>query len=202
MGRYSYGNQPVVAEWNLARFAETLLPLIDDAPERAVALAEESLGRFSGQYSAAWLAGLQTKLGLRGGLDHAAISPVAGDLITLLQQDHVDYTTFFRHLATVARGDAEPARALFGDPTAFDDWTTRWLALGPDPETMDQTNPVYIPRNHLVEEALDAATTDDLAPLEHLLDAVTDPFHERPGLERFAAPAPAGFGRYRTYCGT
>ncbi len=107
-----------------------------------------------------------------------------------------------RHLATVARGDAEPARALFGDPTAFDDWTTRWLALGPDPETMDQTNPVYIPRNHLVEEALDAATTDDLAPLEHLLDAVTDPFHERPGLERFAAPAPAGFGRYRTYCGT
>ena len=101
-----------------------------------------------------------------------------------------------------SRGDAEPTRGLFGDPTAFDGWTTRWLALGPDAEPMDEVNPVFIRRNHLVEEALGAATSDDLTLLERLLNAVTDPDHERPGLERFAAPAPASFGRYRTFCGT
>lgn len=202
LGRYAYGNQPVVAEWNLARFAETLLPLLDDEQEQAIALAEESLGRFSAQYSAAWLAGQRTKLGLPDGLEHAAVSAVVEDLMTLLQKGNVDYSTFFRRLGAAARGDIEPSRSLFGDHTAFDDWITRWRALGPDPETMDQVNPVYIPRNHLVEEALDAATADDLAPLERLLDAVTDPYHERAGLERYAAPAPAGFGRYRTFCGT
>jgi serine/tyrosine/threonine adenylyltransferase len=88
------------------------------------------------------------------------------------------------------------------DLAGFDAWSARWLALGPDADLMDRTNPVYVPRNHLVEEALDAAVAEDLAPLHRLLDAVSRPFDERPGLERYAAPAPEDFGPYTTFCGT
>jgi uncharacterized protein YdiU (UPF0061 family) len=201
-GRYSYGNQPAVAEWNLARLAEALLPLFHDDQEQAVALAVESLGAFRPQYSTAWSAGMRAKLGLRDSLGDGVTSPVVSDLLTLLEKSHVDYTTFFRHLSAAARGNAEPARGLFLDLAAFDAWTMRWQALGPDPEAMDRTNPVYIPRNHLVEEALAAATADDLELLGRLLDVVTSPYDERPGLERYAAAAPDDFGRYRTFCGT
>jgi uncharacterized protein YdiU (UPF0061 family) len=197
-GRYAYGNQPVVAEWNLARLAEALLPLLDDDQERAVALAVEALGRFRPRYDAAWAAGLWAKLGLSGDVDPELID----DLLTLLPADHVDFTSFFRTLAVAARGDAEPTRRLFVDLAGFDAWAARWRGRGPDAAAMDRVNPLYIPRNHLVEEALTAATDGDLAPLERLLEAVTAPFDERPGRERYAAPAPADFGRYRTFCGT
>jgi uncharacterized protein YdiU (UPF0061 family) len=198
-GRYAYGNQPAVAEWNLARFAETLLPLIAVDGEEAVALATESLGGFRRQYDAAWSVGRRAKLGLPENVD---AEELVGDLLALLQQSHVDYTSFFRHLGRAARGDAEPARGLFIDLAGFDEWLVRWRALGPDPDAMDRVNPVYIPRNHLVEEALAAATAGDLAPLEGLMAAVTAPYDERPGLQRYAESAPEDFGKYRTFCGT
>jgi uncharacterized protein YdiU (UPF0061 family) len=201
-GRYAYGNQPVVAEWNLARLAEALLPLIDDDQEQAVALAVESLGGFRRQYDAAWSAGMRGKLGLPEGLDDAVAAPLVDELLTLLEADHVDHTSFFRALSGAARGDAEPTRTLFLDLAAIDDWLARWRATGPDADVMDRVNPVYVPRNHLVEEALTAATEGDLDPLVRLLDAVTRPYDERPGLERYAAAAPADFGAYRTFCGT
>jgi len=202
-GRYAYGNQPLVAEWNLARFAEALLPLIDDDADRAVEFAVEALGRFRGQYSSAWAAGMRAKLGLPEGRDDAVTTPLVDELLQLLTADHVDHTSFYRTLGSAARGDIGPARNLFLDLAGFDGWVQRWRALDPDAEVMDRINPVYIPRNHLVEEALRAATTGDPAPLDRLLDAVTGPYEERPGLERFAAPAPADFGAtYRTFCGT
>ncbi len=201
-GRYAYGNQPVVAEWNLARLAEALLPLLHDDQEQGVALAVESLGEFRHHYSAAWSAGLRTKLGLPDGLGEAVASPLVDELLTLLQASHADWTTFFRHLAAAARGDAEPARGLFLDLAAYDAWSERWRALAPDADAMDRVNPVYIPRNHLVEETLAAATEGDLGPLGRLLDAVSAPYAARPGLERYAAPAPQDFGVYRTFCGT
>ena len=201
-GRYAYGNQPVVAEWNLARLAEALLPLFCDDQQQAVALAEESLGGFRQQYSAAWSAGMRAKLGLSHGLDETVTSPLVGELLTLLQQSSVDHTSFFRDHASAARGDAEPARGRFLELAAFDAWSQRWRALDPDPGAMDRVNPAYIPRNHLVEEALTAATEADLAPLERLLEAVTDPYRARPDLGRYADPAPEHFGAYRTFCGT
>jgi uncharacterized protein YdiU (UPF0061 family) len=200
-GRYAYGNQPVVAEWNLARLAEALLPLFHDEQEQAVALAMESLGGFRRQYSAAWSAGMRGKVGLPD-QPEAVTSPLVDELLTLLHENQVDHTSFFHGLGGVTRGDAGPTRGLFVDLPAFDSWAERWRALGPDAEVMDRVNPVYIPRNHLVEEALAAATGGDLDPLERLLDAVTTPYDERPGLERYAAPAPKGFGAYRTFCGT
>ncbi len=201
-GRYAYGNQPLVAEWNLARLAEALLPLVDDDSERAIALAVEALGTFRPEYGAAFADGMRRKLGLPEGLDESALSPLVDDLLRLLRADHVDLASFFRALGTAARGDAEPVRLLFLDLAGIDDWLARWRAAGPDAAAMDRVNPVYIPRNHLVEEALTAATEGDLQPLHRLVEAVTAPFDERPGLERYAAPAPEDFGKYRTFCGT
>jgi uncharacterized protein YdiU (UPF0061 family) len=198
-GRYAYGNQPLVAEWNLARLAEALLPLLHDDEEQAVALALEALGRFRPQYEAAWSAGMRAKLGLP---DEAVVAPLVQELPALLQAGRADHTSFFRALSTAGRGDTEPVRRLFADPTTIDDWVTRWRALGPDVSAMDRVNPIYIPRNHLVEEALSAATDGDLVPLERLLEAVTAPYDERPGLERYAAAAPPDFGDYQTFCGT
>jgi uncharacterized protein YdiU (UPF0061 family) len=201
-GRYAYRNQPVVAEWNLARFAESLVPLIHDDEEQAVALAVEALGGFRQQYSAAWFSGMQAKLGLPEGIDDAVASPLVDDLLKLVQEARADYTSFFRNLGKAARGDAEPVRGVLLDLPAFDDWLGRWRAQKPDADAMDRVNPVYIPRNHLVEEALAAATNGDTGPTAELLEALSSPYSERPGLEKFAAPAPESFGPYRTFCGT
>ncbi|GAA1682778.1 protein adenylyltransferase SelO [Citricoccus zhacaiensis] len=201
-GRYAYGNQPAVAQWNLARFAEALLPLLHEDQERAVSLATEALGEFPREFGTAFSAGMRAKLGLPADSPDETVGTLIDDLLALLQQDHVDYTQFFRRLGHGARGDLGPVQAVFTDRPAFDAWTERWLAFGPDPAAMERTNPVYIPRNHLVEEALEAATAEDLAPLHRLLEAVSEPFHERPGFERYAEPPPEDFGRYRTYCGT
>ena len=200
-GRYAYRNQPVVAEWNLTRLAESLLPLFHGEQEQAVLLAQESLAAFRGQYSAAWSAGMAAKLGLPDSLD-AGVPDLVDDVMSLLQAGRADHTLFFRSLSAAARGDAGAARSLLSDPSAFDAWAARWTGLGPDADAMDRVNPVYIPRNHLVEEALAAATGGDLDPLARLLDAVTAPYDERPGLERYAAAAPEDFGAYRTFCGT
>ena len=192
-GRYAYGNQPAIAGWNLARFAEALLPLLSDNFEEGVALAEQSFGLFDAQYDAVWTSGMRAKLGLSA---HPEVTPLVDELLRLMQDGHVEYTSFFRDLGQAARGDAEL------DLAGFDDWLSRWRALGPDAEVMDRANPIYIPRNHLVEEVLEAATAGDLNPLGRLLDAVTAPFDKRPGLERYADPAPKDFGTYRTFCGT
>ncbi len=200
-GRYAYGDQPAVAAWNLARFAETLLPLISDDLDQAVAVAQVSLGGFRSQYDAAWSAGMRAKLGVDG-VDADNVAPLITELLEQLLQSRVDHTSFYRLLGAAARGDVEPSRGLFVDLAAFDGWLVRWQALSPDADAMDRVNPVYIPRNHLVEEALTAATAGDLDPLTRLLAAVTAPYDERPGLERYAEPAPEDFGAYRTFCGT
>ncbi|MDQ2583965.1 protein adenylyltransferase SelO [Saccharothrix yanglingensis] len=200
-GRYAYGNQPVVAEWNLARLAEALLPLVDDDQDRAIASAVEALGAFRPRYGAAWSAGMRAKLGLAEGLDDAVASPLVDDLLVLLRDNRVDHTSFYRRLGDAARGDVERAREVFLDLAGIDGWLARWRALAPDADAMDRVNPVYVPRNHLVEEALAAGEGGDLAPLERLLDAVTAPYDERPGLDRYAAPGPED-PDYRTFCGT
>jgi uncharacterized protein YdiU (UPF0061 family) len=201
-GRYAYGNQPSIAVWNLARFAETLLPLLADDQDRAIAIAEQALKAFPARYSAALSAQMRAKLGLPGDVEDGFVTALLDDLLTQLQQSRVDFTSFFRRLGRAARGDAEPVRGEFVDLAAFDEWLGRWRALNPDADAMDAANPVYIPRNHLVEEALDAATAGDLDPLQRLLAVVTAPYDERSGFERYAAPAPAEFGTYRTFCGT
>jgi serine/tyrosine/threonine adenylyltransferase len=197
-GRYAFGNQPGIAQWNLARLAEALLPLVHDDEEQAIPLAVASLERFAPRFNAAWTVGMRDKLGLA----EDPPAELTTDLAELLRAGKIDYTTFFRTLSEAARGNADLPRALFDDPAAFDAWLPRWQSLSPDAERMDRVNPIYIPRNHLVEEALAAAVDDDLDPLHRLVDAISDPFHERRGLARYAEPAPGDFGPYRTFCGT
>ena len=200
-GRYAYGNQPVIAQWNLARLAEALLPLLADDQEQAIASAVEVLDGFAQRYDAAWSTGMRAKLGLPGGVEEAVAASLVSDLLSLMQANSLDHTAFFRGLGAAARGDVEPVRGTVLDLAGFDAWADRWLALRPDGDAMDRVNPVYVPRNHLVEEALTAATAGELAPLTRLVDAVTGPYDERPGLERYAQPGPQDPG-YRTFCGT
>jgi uncharacterized protein YdiU (UPF0061 family) len=176
-----------------------LLPLLSDDLDQALVLAQESLDGFRRDYVAAYSSGMRAKLGL-GEVDD--VTPLMTELLEHLEQSHVDHTSFYRALGRAARGDVEPARGLFVDLAGFDGWLARWRALGPDADAMDRVNPVYIPRNHLVEEALAAATEGELTPLKRLLAAVTAPYDERPGLGRYAEPAPDDFGSYRTFCGT
>ena len=125
-GRYAYGNQPPIAQWNLARLAETLLPLIDDDADAAVAAAGEVLQSFADSYQECWLEGMRAKLGLADG--HRDNVELIDDLLRLLHTQRVDFTACFRALSSALRGDAEPARSLFGEPAAFDAWCERWQA--------------------------------------------------------------------------
>lgn len=201
-GRYAYRNQPLVAEWNLARFAESLLPLIHADQERGVALAVEALEGFRSQYSAAWAEGMARKLGLSRATSEEAGSALVDELLAIVQEAGADYTSFFRNLGDAARGNADPSRGMVLDLPRFDRWLAAWRAEEPDADAMDKVNPAYIPRNHLVEEALSATTGGDIGPVTSLLEAVTAPYLVRPGLAGYAEPAPDSFGPYRTFCGT
>ena len=194
-GRYAYGNQPHIAPWNLARLAEALLPLIDDDSDAAVAAVTSVLNSYPERFNRYWSAGMRAKLGLTEAGD--VTDALVDDLLRLLHEHRIDYTSTFRDLAGYLRGDALPAPELA-------DWLVRWREQVEDAaaDAMDRVNPIYIPRNHLVEEALEAATAGDLEPFQRLVDVVSDPFRARPGLESYAAPAPDDFGPYQTFCGT
>jgi protein adenylyltransferase len=195
-GRYAYGHQPRILQWNLARLAEALLPLFDDNGEAAVEAATEVLDGFTDAYARHWAEGMAAKLGLA-----APDRDLAEDVLQLLRSQRVDFTRFFRALS------AGTARTLFTEPEPFDAWAVRRQVLLPADDAtvaaaMDRVNPVYIPRNHRVEEALAAATDGELGPFRRLVDVVSRPFEERPGLADYAGPDPACRAPYVTFCGT
>lgn len=206
-GRYAYGNQPYIAEWNLARLAEAMLPLFDDELERAVELAQSVLAEFRPRFAEARAAGMRRKLGLVAGAGDAVsddeVEALAGELHEMLERKRADYTSTFRSLSDAARGDAAGLEAALGGDPALTGWLGRWRAHDPDPEVMDAANPVYVPRNHLVEEALAAATDGNLEPLGWLTTVLSTPFTARSGAERYAEPAGPDFAAgYQTFCGT
>ncbi len=204
-GRYAYGNQPAIITWNLARLAEAMLPLFDADTDRAIEIATAVLQSFPVRFQLAWSAEMHAKLGL------AASSPdgdaLIADLLTLMAEQRVDYTSCLRSLSSMVRGDAGPARSLFADPNAFDEWSKLWLDLIGDDRTaiadrMDRANPIYIPRNQLVEEALAAATEGNLPPFDELLVVLSNPFEQREGWEHYESGAPMDAPPHRTFCGT
>ncbi len=195
--RYAYGNQPAIATWNLARLAEAMLPLFDDDDHTAIEVATAALQAFPERFQSAWSTAMRAKLGLAA--DDPSGDDLVADLLELMHTHGVDYTGGLRSLSSMIRGDRP---TWFGD--GFDEWLARWSPkVTATPDELDQRNPIYVPRNHLVEEALAAATAGDLEPFEQLLAVVADPFTERPGLDRYATPAPTEFAAgYRTFCGT
>jgi uncharacterized protein YdiU (UPF0061 family) len=213
-GRYAYGNQPKAAMWNLARLAEALLPILAQetgSEEAALAAANEALSAFEPQYQAARTAGLHRKLGLC--IEREGDAALAEDLLQRMNANRVDFTLTFRRLCDAAaspEGDAR-VRRLFAYPGAYDDWAAGWRRrLDEEPAdgqaraaSMRSVNPAVIPRNHLVETALDAASQrEDFQPFEELLDAVSRPYEEKPGFERYTTPARPEEAVLQTFCGT
>ncbi len=207
-GRYAYGNQPKIAQWNLARLAETLLPLIDADPAAAIAAATTAIQAFTDGFGTYWTAGIRAKLGLTSADDDDG--PMIDNLFALMKAETLDFTATFRWLSASLRGDFNPSQSGVLATDALQAWAARWRSrvmsqpgeLIEIVASMDRINPIYIPRNHLVEEALSAATDADMRPLQLLLDVVTKPFTERPGLNAYARPADPSAAPYRTFCGT
>lgn len=210
-GRYSFENQPAIALWNLTRFAETLLPLWPGEETEAVREAEESLGTFADVFDRAYAAGLSRKLGLRESQAENAV--LARDLFKVMSQNGADFTLTFRGLADLAVNpqDETNVRRLFANPNALEAWLAQWrLRLkeeGGDPAEraarMRAVNPAFIPRNHLVEEAIVAAVNSgDFSPFENLLSALSMPYADQPAFRRYAIPPRPDQIVHQTFCGT
>ena len=200
-GRYAYGNQPHIAQWNLARFAETLLPFFDPDEQKAVSLAMEILEDFPRLFEEFRLNGLRKKIGLRTPEpDDAALIE---SLLAWMEKSRADFTNTFRELS-----DSGDLAGSLGQDDEFRAWHDRWLQrIGPSgmadaKALMRSVNPAIIPRNHRVEEALSAAElSDDLSVLNRLLDALANPYETRSGFEAYREPS-VDDANYRTYCGT
>ncbi|HZX30299.1 MAG TPA: YdiU family protein [Rhodocyclaceae bacterium] len=213
-GRYAFENQPGIAQWNLARLAESLLPLLAEDDEQAVALATEAVHTFPGLYSRYWLEVMGAKLGLAGREEDDAA--LLEEWLALLAANQADFTLAWRRLADAAEGNPAPLQALICDSPALDSWLAKWQARcaaedGSDADAaatraarMRRANPWIVPRNHRVEEALSAASEDgNMEPFQQLLAAIGHPWEETPELAPYAEPAPMSFtGNYRTFCGT
>jgi len=212
-GRYAYGNQPGIVQWNLARLGEALLPLIGRAPaelegqalpeptEAAVEAATDVLAAFPQFYDAAYLPLMARKLGVDADAAGEELRGLVTDALTMLTAARVDHTRFFRDLV------AGTARDLFDDPAPFDAWSQRRAAVvGSDPEAataaMRAVNPHVVPRNHVVEEVLAAATDGDLAPFERVVEALRHPFDDETTVPDLAHPAADTAAPHITYCGT
>ncbi len=216
-GRYAYGNQPHAGAWNLARFAETLLPIIDPHLDRAVELATEEVAAFSARFAEANLTGWRGKLGLAAQED--GDSTLAADLLEAMQRNQADFTLTFRRLcdaaqsmdAAAAADAAVPVAALFVNPQDYVAWAQRWRArLGResrDPEVraaaMRRVNPAFIPRNHRIEAVINAAVdAQDFSLFEQLSAVLTRPYQDQPEFASYADPPQPGERVLKTFCGT
>lgn len=209
-GRYSYTNQPGIAQWNLARFAETLLPLIDADLNHAVELATPIVEDFVERFESRFLEHMRRKIGLVSAEDDDA--DLISRLLAVMQKSKADFTLTFSGITRAAATPEEAAslRDLFQDPTAIDTWLSDWRTrLSRDPqsageraETLRLANPEFIPRNHRVEAALQAATAGDMQPFHELLAILQRPYERQPEHEEYRLPAPPSEEPYKTFCGT
>lgn len=203
-GRYAYRNQPPIAAWNLARFAETLLPLLNDDEQQAIKLAEAAVAEFAGLYETHWLNGMRAKLGIEG--EEAEDRELIEDLLRMMEKHQADFTNTFLALTF----DRSEEINMHGS-IEFANWQERWqsrlnrqtLSKSDARERMKNHNPAVIPRNHRVEEALQAAVEgNDLSVLKRLLVILEQPYAHLPEQAEYARlPEPSGLP-YRTYCGT
>ena len=210
-GRYAYGNQPHAAVWNLARFAEALLPVIDASADRAAELASQVLETFAQTFSELSLAGMRRKIGLSAREDGDAA--LAEDLLDAMHRNQADFTLTFRGLCDAAETEAGSAqvRSLFLNPGDYDDWAARWRTRltreevdpGARAEAMRRVNPAFIPRNHRIQQVIDAAVErQDFAPFAELSAVLSRPFHLQKGFESYADPPKSGERVLQTFCGT
>ena len=210
MGRYAYANQPRIALWNLTRFAETLLPLIDSDEKAAIDIAQNSLGAFTDIFNDAYQSGLRKKIGLFTAQpdDDALVQ----DLLALMTANQADFTNTFRRLGTAAVDpeDDGDVRAEFTDPVAFDGWAVQWRQRlsresqdgATRAKAMNAVNPAFIPRNHRIEAAIQAALANDFAPFEELVSVLAKPYEDQPQMAEYGSPPAPDERVLRTFCGT
>jgi len=209
-GRYAYANQPLIAQWNLARFAETLLFVIDPVADKAVALATEVLEPFVADCNARFLAGMRRKVGLSSAeADEAALIK---RLLGAMQHAEADFTLTFRSLSQAAESPGQPTRwrALFAESPELDGWLRDWQErLAGDPQSasdrvasMRAVNPAFIPRNHRVQAALDAAESGDYTLFRKLLGILQHPYDDQPEAAAYALPPQPSERVLQTFCGT
>lgn len=203
-GRYAYGNQPAIAQWNLTRFAETLLPLIGNEQEKAKKQAMDVLEGFGPKFRSEWLSGMRSKLGLIG--EEPEDEQLIGDLLAMMKENKADFTNTFRAL-TLEQYEG----LLVNSISEFEDWKKRWKerqehnrgTQKDQQDLMKKSNPAVIPRNHRVEEALSAASeSGDLEVLKSLMDVLKDPFAYSPAQEEYAVVPNLSGCKYQTFCGT
>ena len=210
-GRYAYQNQPSAAQWNLARLAETFLPLLDPDPDQAVSIANDLVVGFADRYQLHWLNGMRDKLGLftEEDGDQALIE----SLLDLMHRNQTDFTLTFRGICDAALGGDGVAsvRALFADTGGFDLWLTEWQARlardGEDAteraEAMRDINPLFIPRNHRIEAVIVAAVEqNDFAPFEEMVEVLANPYEQQERFADYAKPPLADEQVFQTFCGT
>jgi uncharacterized protein YdiU (UPF0061 family) len=208
-GRYAYANQPTIAHWNLARLAETFLPILSDDSGKALEAAETALGGFVPRFEAVFNSGLRRKIGLL--TEQEDDLTLVQDLLEKMAQNGADFTLTFRRLADAEEGRDEPVRSLFIDPTAFDGWAAGWRErLKHEPEDADRrrtiiraVNPAFIPRNHQVEAAIVAAVQQsDFGAFEEMLTVLDKPYEDQPTFARYAEPPEPHERVLQTFCGT
>jgi uncharacterized protein YdiU (UPF0061 family) len=203
-GRYAYGNQPRIALWNLTRLAECLLPLLPGNDAAAVEAAKAALSTFVPAFDAVFSPGMRAKCGLSGASDED--DALVGELLKLLADNQADYTLAFRRLCDAADGDASGLRVLFAEPAGLDSWLVKWQqrrgrgAL--DSAAMRRVNPAFIPRNHRVEAAIEAALGGDFAPFEELHAVLALPYDDQPAFAGYGEPPRPEQRVTATFCGT
>jgi uncharacterized protein YdiU (UPF0061 family) len=209
-GRYAYANQPAIGQWNLARLGETLIALIDPSVDTAIELANTIIRAYGERFQAYWLAGMRAKIGLaseeEGDLD------LIQSLLAVMQQQGADFTLTFRRLAAIAADeDVTDFAATFDDPQSVAPWLQRWRErLSRDPQApaaraaaMRGVNPAFIPRNHRIEQAIEAAVEDgDFSLFEALLKVLATPYEDQPAFAPYAEPPLPSERVLQTFCGT
>ncbi len=201
-GRYAYCNQPAITKWNLARFAECLVPFFEKDQKKAIKIATETINTFEKKYEEKWMNMMRDKLGLSG-LDDMD-KPLILDLLTWMHEKKVDYTNTFCHLMKLAPKENK----LFED-NEFITWKKKWEVrllknnntLDKSIELMKSNNPVVIPRNHKIEEALEAAEQNDLEPINKILEILKNPYDNRDEINDYRSPSKSN-EKYQTFCGT
>lgn len=211
-GRYAYANQPGIAQWNLAVLAQSLLPLLGDDDDLAVAEAQDAIDAFLALFKAEYLAGMRAKLGLVE--ERAGDEELVQGLLDCMAENKADFTLTFRRLCDVSVGDPTTqvsVRDLFEDPASFDGWAARWRERLDQEDasedsrqaSMRAANPAHIPRNHLVEEVIKAATEDeDFEPFKELMTLLASPYEEKPEYARHRLPPRPEQVVLQTFCGT
>ncbi|ESQ12947.1 MAG: YdiU family protein [Thiohalocapsa sp. PB-PSB1] len=214
-GRYAYQQQPSIGMWNLTQLAQCLLPLLDTDDDVAQQQARAALSAYVERFEETYASGLRAKIGLADGQagDQREDDALVQDLLARMAENNVDFTNCFRLLCELKRDDPvadPPLRALFAEPDAFDSWAEKWRARlarqsGNDAErsaAMRAVNPAYIPRNHRVQQVIDAAEENDFKPLENLLQVVSHPFEEHAALAEYRLPPRPEEVVRQTFCGT